>query len=189
MELSRNGTDLLYMMYRFSIISVLKILFSHRILVFFAFCLVTFHVPSSMLGAQHHFYDLLPHCSSLQLNMILKHREPQRCPGGNRLPVKQEKTLLPAKFLAALGFAASTSPTTSAMLPHFYPVDLCSLGTFTERIFTQVSPLPKGPMNFKWHEQRRLMWPEEKPVRDSHHDTWESRPSHEILLSLPGAGA
>lgn len=149
MELSRNGTDLLYMMYRFSIISVLKILFSHRILVFFAFCLVTFHVPSSMLGAQHHFYDLLPHCSSLQLNMILKHREPQRCPGGNRLPVKQEKTLLPAKFLAALGFAASTSPTTSAMLPHFYPVDLCSLGTFTERIFTQVSPLPKGPMNFK----------------------------------------
>lgn len=38
MELGRNRTDLLYMMYRFSTISVLKILFGHGIFVHFALC-------------------------------------------------------------------------------------------------------------------------------------------------------
>lgn len=39
MELGRNGADLLYMTYRFGIISVLKILFGHRTLVYFAVCM------------------------------------------------------------------------------------------------------------------------------------------------------
>lgn len=52
MELGRNGTDLLYMTYRFSIISVLKILFGHRIFVYFAFCMspCTFPAPCKVLS-------------------------------------------------------------------------------------------------------------------------------------------
>lgn len=46
MELGRNGPYLLYMPYRFSIISVLKILFSHRIFVYFVFCMSSCAVPA-----------------------------------------------------------------------------------------------------------------------------------------------
>lgn len=71
-----------------------------------------------MQGAQHH---LFLRRGSLQLNVFLKHLEPQRCPGGNHHPAKQERTQLPARLLAALGLAASTSPThlceVAALLP------------------------------------------------------------------------
>jgi len=46
MELGRNGTDLLYMTYRFSIISILKTLSGHRNFVYFAFCMSPCKVPA-----------------------------------------------------------------------------------------------------------------------------------------------
>lgn len=117
MKLGRNEIDLLYMTY---IISVLKILFGHGIFAFFAFCML----PSVFPAPCKELSTICSH-ASLQLNMLLKHVEPHWCPGGNHLPVKQKRTLLPARLLAAPGLLPQPLPSP----PWFYSGNLCSFKT------------------------------------------------------------
>lgn len=149
MKLGRNGTDLLCMIY---IISVLKIQFRHGIFAFFAF-----HISPWMFPAPCKELSTICSHASLQLNMFLKHVEPHRCPGGNHLPVKQKRTLLPARLLAAPGFTASTSPTTSTILLR-QPL---LIQDPRESLFKSL--LCPRDFRISRDTNRRLMRPEEEP--------------------------
>lgn len=149
MKPDRSGTDLLYMTY---IISVLKKLFGHGIFAFFAF-----HISPWMFLAPCKELSTICSHASLQLNMLLKHVEPHWCPGGNHLPVKQKRTLLPARLLAAPGFTASASPTTSTILPR-QPLLIQDPG---ESLFKSL--LCPRDLRVSSDTNRRVMRPEEEP--------------------------